>query len=108
MKKLMAALLGLMISFTVQAEELEKTKPVASCIAGDCVNGQGTATYPSGGKYVGEWKDGESNGQGTATSPDGTKYVGEWKDGKSNGQGTATYPDGAKYVGEWKDGKPVR
>ena len=46
------------------------------------MNGQGTFTWSDGGKYVGEWKDGERNGQGTSTTPDGYKDVGEFKDGK--------------------------
>ena len=61
----------------------------ANC-AGDCQNGDGIYTFPSGAKYVGEYKDGKRNGQGTRTSPDGEKYVGEWKDNKRNGQGTQT------------------
>ena len=77
----------------------------AECISGDCKNGQGTYTYPSGGKYVGEWKDGKRNGQGTYTYPSGNKYVGEYKDGKRNGQGTYTYSNGNKYAGGHKDGK---
>jgi len=90
-------------------------------------NCQGTRTWPSGEKYVGEfkdgkyngqgtwedglvkyvgeWKDGEYNGQGTMTYRDGRKYVGEFKDDKINGQGTETFADGRKYVGEWKDDK---
>ena len=65
----------------------------------------GTATWPDGEKYVGEYKDNKKNGKGTYTWPDGRKYVGEWKDNKRNGQGTNTWPDGQKYVGEWKDDK---
>ena len=56
-------------------------------------------------KFVGIHKDDKRNGQGTFTYPDGGKYVGRWKDDKRNGQGTYTYPDGRKYVGEWKDGR---
>ena len=64
----------------------------------------GTYTFPSGQKYVGEWKDDDQHGQGTTTWPDGKKYVGEYKDGNKHGQGTATLADGLKhYVGEWKD-----
>jgi len=68
-------------------------------------NCSGTATYPDGGKYVGEWKDGAYHGQGTETYPDGDKYVGEWKDDNFHGQGTYTSADGYKYVGEFKDGE---
>ena len=65
--------------------------------------GRGKYTYPSGGKYIGEWKNGKKHGQGTFTYPDGRKYVGEWKNGKKHGQGTWTSPNGKKYVGEFKD-----
>ena len=43
------------------------------------------------------------NGQGTLTWASGDKYVGEWKDGKRNGQGTYTYTSGAAQEGIWKD-----
>ena len=68
----------------------------------DCI---GTAMWPDGEKYVGDWKDGKNNGKGTFTWPDGQKYVGDWKDGKQNGKGTFTWPSGQKYVGDWKDDK---
>jgi len=32
---------------------------------------------------VGKWKDGKQNGQGTATYYNGDKFVGEFKDGLS-------------------------
>jgi hypothetical protein len=75
------------------------------CIEGDCVNGKGTFAFPDGGKYVGEWKDGQRHGKGTSTFPGGSKYVGEFEDGKRHGPGTLTYSNGEKCVGEWKDGK---
>ena len=62
-------------------------------------------------QYEGQITFGNLNGQGTETFPTGSKYVGEWKDGVRNGQGTYTqygsllYPDGRKYVGEYKNGK---
>ena len=76
----------------------------SNCV-GDCVNGQGTHTFPSGQKYVGQWKDDKYDGQGTYTWPDGQKYVGQYKDGNYDGQGTITWGDGKKYVGKWKDDK---
>ncbi len=72
----------------------------AQCIKGDCINGQGTFTWESGDKYVGEWKDGKRHGQGTQTQQIfGSKYVGEWKDGAPHGQGTYLLPSGGKYIG---------
>ena len=68
-------------------------------------HGQGTFTYASGNKYVGEFRDGLRNGQGTFTWPDGGKYVGEFRDGYPHGWGTETWPSGYKYVGEWRDGR---
>jgi hypothetical protein len=67
-------------------------------------NGYGTNTL-AGEIYVGEWKDDKGNGQGTMTWPDGEKYVGEFRDGKKDGQGTIIWPDGEKYTGEWRDDK---
>ena len=68
-------------------------------------NCQGTVTWPSGEKYVGEFRDGKKSGQGAHTWPDGQRYVGEHRDDKENGRGTHTWPDGQRYVGEFKDGK---
>ena len=71
----------------------------------------GTLTYPSGNKYVGEWKDGLPNGQGTYlyslpyTFASEAKYVGEFRDSKFHGQGTYTTFDGNTYVGGWRDGQ---
>tara|TARA_Y100000034_G_C6871743_1_gene398100 strand:- start:1302 stop:1646 length:345 start_codon:yes stop_codon:yes gene_type:complete len=54
---------------------------------GDCENGQGTYTYASGNKYVGEYKDGLRHGQGTytwpATSKSNIKWLkGHWIEGR--------------------------
>lgn len=69
-------------------------------------DGEGTATFPDGSKYVGEFRNGLPHGQGISTSLFGEKYVGEFREGLPNGPGIITSPDGAKYVGEFKDGKP--
>jgi len=37
-------------------------------------------TFPDGGKYVGQWKEGKRHGQGTMTDADGTVRKGIWKD----------------------------
>jgi len=67
--------------------------------------GLGVMTFPTGEKYVGEFKDGKIwNGQGTFTFPDGRKYVGEFKDGKQHGKGTLTSRFEKEYIGEFKEG----
>lgn len=79
----------------------------AQCISGDCRNGKGTYQYPSGAKYVGEFKNGEINGIGVCYYTNGTKYSGEWRNRYPEGKGTKTYSDGTKRTGSWKKGKPV-
>ena len=51
------------------------------CISGDCDNGYGTYTWPSGSKYVGQWKDNMFHGQVTYTFANGTIQKGQWIDG---------------------------
>ena len=69
---------------------------------------QTTYTWPSGNKYVGEFKNNGTHGQGIYIWPDGSYYAGEWKDGKKDGQGTITWVDdkNIKYIGEFKNDRP--
>ena len=65
-----------------------------------------------GGKYIGEWKDGQMHGQGTyyygeKSEWSGDKYVGKFRNGERHGQGSYFSADGGKYIGEWKDDKVV-
>ena len=58
---------------------------------------------------IGSWSASTwNNCQGTSTFSTGNKYVGEYKDGDYHGQGTYTFADGGKLVGEWKDGKQTQ
>jgi hypothetical protein len=78
-----------------------------SCPAGKMAswtNCQGTSSYPNGGTYVGEFRDGKPNGLGTLTYRHHGEYVGEFRDGWPSGQGAYAYPDGRRYVGEWRNG----
>lgn len=80
---------------------------LAQCVQGDCINGRGTYIYPSGAKYIGDFKNGEIHGIGVCYYTDGSKYSGEWKHRYPDGRGTKTYPDGTKRTGLWRRGKPV-
>ena len=66
-----------------------------------------TYISPAGGKYEGDFKDGQRHGKGTYIYPSGSKYVGEYKDDKKHGQGTYTWADGRVWQGQWKDNKWV-
>jgi len=57
-------------------------------------NGYGTETFPEGGKYVGNFKNGKWEGQGTLTRKSGAKDVGYFKDNTFK-YGTVYYPDGS-------------
>lgn len=88
--------------------------------------------YSMGGKYTGDWKDGEKHGYGSFVDSRGHKYEGEWvKDQREGygvfwvndkkrlrkeyagewrlnqreGRGTFFYKDGGKYDGEWRRNK---
>jgi len=56
---------------------------------------------------IGEWKNNLRNGQGTVTYPDGGKYIGEFKDETRNGRGVEISPDGSRKTGHWVLGKYV-
>lgn len=79
----------------------------SQCIAGNCRDGKGTYLYPSGAKYIGEFKNGEIHGVGVCYYTDNSKYSGEWKNRFPDGKGTKTYSDGTKRTGNWRKGKPV-
>ena len=50
--------------------------------------------FPSGAKYIGEWKGGKFHGKGTVNSADGAVHVGEFEYGKRNGKGKTVNKDG--------------
>lgn len=52
-----------------------------------------------GGKYTGEFKNGNLDGYGTMIYLDGLKYVGYWKNNKFEGPGTLMCTNGIKYHG---------
>jgi hypothetical protein len=65
-------------------------------------DGQGSATFPDGATYVGEFRNNQLNGQGTLTLPGGSVQHGEWRDGEAyRVSGIDISPDGTKEVGTW-------
>lgn len=65
-------------------------------------HGQGMCTWPSGGRYDGQWKRDKRSGKGTYWYANGGKYDGEWLDDKKRGKGICTFASGAKYQGDWE------
>ena len=59
-------------------------------------NGKGIVTFQEGGKYEGDFKDGEFNGLGKTSMG----YEGSFKNGLFDGQGRITYSNGNKFEGE--------
>jgi len=79
----------------------------AQCVSGDCKNGRGTYIFPSGAKYIGDFKNGEIHGVGVCYYTNKSSYRGEWKSRYPEGKGTKTYADGTTRTGLWLKGKPV-
>ena len=73
------------------------------CKDGNCVTGFGTYVFPSGNKYVGNFKDRKRNGQGTFFFASGDKFEGEFL-ANDEYSGSYTYSTGAKYVGTYLTG----
>ena len=71
----------------------------------DIPHGEGTFMYSDGSIYYGKFKNGKSDGQGIKTWKDGKEYAGSFQNDEPHGKGTFTYSDGSKYVGEFKNGK---
>lgn len=79
----------------------------AQCLSGDCVDGRGEYRFPSGARYVGEFREGAMHGTGTCYYPDGSVYVGQWADRYPHGYGIKRWPDGLEWKGQWIKGQPV-
>ena len=78
----------------------------AQCVKGNCTNGKGTFIYPSGAKYIGDFRNGRMHGQGICVYSDKSKYQGAWENGYPQGPGKKTLATGEEWVGQWKKGQP--
>jgi hypothetical protein len=47
------------------------------------MNGQGTAHYPSGNRYTGEFRNGVPDGEGTLYLASGERRAGPWRNGEA-------------------------
>ena len=70
-------------------------------------HGHGTYKWFNGGRYTGNWIEGEMEGKGTLTYINGSTYVGMFQCGYEHGKGTFKSYDGFKYQGEFAEGKPL-
>ena len=77
-----------------------------TCTAGDCQDGQGTATFADGDRYEGDFKNGKMDGRGKYFSANGDRYEGDFKNGDKNGKGKYFATDGHRYEGDFKNGQP--
>ncbi|MBK7870975.1 MAG: caspase family protein [Saprospiraceae bacterium] len=80
----------------------------AQCISGDCQNGKGAMILSDGGKYIGEFKDGEITGEGACYYEDGSVYQGQWLKGYPHGKGVMVYQNGTRKEGDWRKGKLMK
>lgn len=86
-------------------QKAPKTPGHARCVQGDCVNGHGSKVEATGERYEGEWKQGLRHGIGTAHWPDGDLYTGQWMHDHPHGKGVYFKSNGERYEGDWEMGK---
>lgn len=101
------SVLALLCIFLAPLSAQKNNDKKTGCISGNCQTGRGIYIYPSGAKYIGDFKNGEIDGVGVCYYTDGSKYQGEWSSRFPQGRGTKTYADGTTRTGKWLKGKPV-
>ena len=69
------------------------------------LDGHGTETYPDGGFYEGEFKNGRRHGKGRFSFVSGDIYEGDFRNDQLDGTGIYTNTDGGVYEGGFKDSK---
>ncbi len=76
-----------------------------TCVEGNCRNGSGTCIFPSGAKYIGEFRDGSLHGEGILYFTNGDKYIGQWVDQHRQGKGRLVFANGEEYFGQFSQGQ---
>lgn len=97
MKKFIFLCLNLLLTLNIFSQ--------SECIKGDCKNGYGTCVFPSGAKYIGDFKNGKLHGKGIFYFSDGNKYLGNWVNQYREGKGRMIFKSGDEYFGEFKKNK---
>lgn len=69
----------------------------------DLPHGRGTLFMKNGGRYEGEFVDGDLHGKGVYLYANGNKYVGNFSNGKKHGIGHYTWARGETYEGDFED-----
>jgi len=77
------------------------------CVSGDCMNGTGIYLFPSGAKYIGQFKNAKMDGIGSCYYTDGSKYQGEWKESYPQGNGIKILADGTRLKGTFEKGEYI-
>ena len=66
------------------------------------MHGQGSYTWASGDKYVGNFVNGQLHGFGEYFYKNGDRYKGCWSEGQRDGFGIYTYANGVIELGEYR------
>lgn len=74
------------------------------CVEGVWHNCKASWTYDDGGRYVGDYVNGNRSGKGTYTWVNGSVYEGDWVANSREGTGTMTWANGSVYEGDWVAG----
>lgn len=78
----------------------------AQSCEGNCEDGYGVMSFPSGNRYEGYWQNGQKT-RGTTFFHNGDRYEGQYRDNERHGQGTYFYESGNRFEGVWADGEKV-
>ena len=101
--KIFISILIFLVSCSTQVQNSKPTK--TGCVSGDCQNGSGSMIFPTGEKYVGDFKEGNFHGKGNLVFPEGERYEGDFIENNFHGKGLLILQDGEKYRGDFRFNK---